>query len=243
MDGSTPLPTPDSANDHKTGVSHGVLSLIRGCMFSGKTTRLLDALEGYAPEQVAAFKHEIDRRYSDDEIVSHNGRAWSAVHVGCSDQIADHLNSVELVVAIDEAHFFDDGLVDAVRTLLLRCAAVIVTSLDRDSWGRPFPLVERLAELATDCVDATARCARCGAEADRTQRLTPIVNGQMVGGPGKLRTSLPRLLVTTTGTATRLTRARSGHRVERATVDCFRAGSSHRTSRASKTGPSVQQSL
>lgn len=152
-------------------------------MFSGKTTEFLRRIEQYPPEAVLAVKHPIDTRYSIDQIVSHGGRAIAARITSGADDVASHTSPDTKLLAIDEAHFFGDALIATVRHAVAAGIDVLVTSLDRDSWGRPFPVAERLLEMADEPVVRHARCARCGTSANRTQRLTPIVSGKMVGGP------------------------------------------------------------
>jgi thymidine kinase len=161
----------------------GIITLISGCMFSGKTTALFRLLERCPPESVPAFKHVIDQRYAADQIVSHDGKGWPAVVISNAVEIPGRVGDGVKVVALDEAHFFYVGLVQVVRELASRGIDVILTSLDRNSWGRPFAVAEQLRAIADQPVTLHAVCARCGATADRTQRLTPIVNAQMVGGP------------------------------------------------------------
>ena len=86
-------------------------------------------------------------------------------------------------MAVDEGHFFDLVLVDVARDLAAQGKDVIITALDRDSWGRPFTVADRLTALADEPVLRSTVCAGCGSTADRTQRLTPIIDGNMVGGP------------------------------------------------------------
>lgn len=85
-------------------------------------------------------------------------------------------------VGLDEGHFFDIELVDVTKKMLSAGVNVLITALDRDSWGRPFPVSKALAKRADKVIAMTATCAHCGGLADRTQRLTPIVNGCMIGG-------------------------------------------------------------
>ena len=161
----------------------GWLTVIQGCMFSGKTTELIRRLDGCPAESAAAFKHAIDTRYAADAIVSHGGKAYPAAAVTDPAEISPRVRDGVRMVAIDEAHFFCKALADVCGELSARGATVVVAMLDRNSWGRPFALARRLAALADETVSQRGVCARCGGVADRTQRLTPIVDGNLVGGP------------------------------------------------------------
>jgi thymidine kinase len=165
-----------------SSVRRGTTTAICGCMFSGKTTELLTRLAVVSPDSVLVIKHEIDRRYRKDAVVSHDGRSWPAVEVSSSGQIADHVQPGIELVAVDEAHFFSEELIDVLQALVSQGVSVIVTSLDRDSWGKPFPIAEGLLSVADEPIVKRAVCARCGRAANRTQRLTPILDGNMVGG-------------------------------------------------------------
>ncbi len=160
----------------------GTLTIISGCMFSGKTTELLQLLASHPSSRVLAFKHVSDRRYRSDAIVSHAGVARDAVPIASAHELLNLAVGEDRVVGIDEVHFFDAQIVDAVRTLMECGCDVMVTALDRDSWGRSFRVVDRLVALANTPVTKVAVCAQCGATADHTQRTTPILGGDMVGG-------------------------------------------------------------
>ena len=161
----------------------GSVTVICGCMFSGKTTELLRRLAEYPCGEALAFKHAIDTRYSASAIVSHGGKASPAIVVADAGAIERHITDGIDMAAIDEAHFFDESLADVVARLAQRGVDVVLTSLQPDSWGRLFPAAERLLAIADEPMVKTAACARCGALADRTQRLTPIIDGQMVVEP------------------------------------------------------------
>lgn len=178
----------DILEDNNTLLSNpatrpGTITFICGCMFSGKTTDLLRRLAELPAGSSMVFKHVIDRRYSNDAVVSHDGETWPAVAVATAGEITPRLSSGIKTVAVEEAHFFDAHIVDVVRELASRGMSVIVTSLDRDSWGRPFPIAQQLGALADEPIVKRAVCARCDAVGSRTQRLTPIIDGDMVGGP------------------------------------------------------------
>lgn len=173
----------DASNPDRTTGSIGATTLILGCMFSGKTTNLIRRVENYAPQTVLAIKHQIDIRFGQDAIITHGGKALAATPVSTALEIIGLVLESTRVVAIDEAHFFDTDLIEATRSVNRRGVDVVLASLEPDSWGRPFAINDLLRQTATECCVAMATCARCGAAADRTQRLTPIVGGNMVVDP------------------------------------------------------------
>ena len=177
-----PLQTSEPQSVKLVQNARGTITVLTGCMFAGKTTHLLRRIDRYDECSVVTFKHAIDDRYRADAVVTHGGKATPAVAVRSSAELCQRLPEDVTVVAIDEGHFFDDQLVGLADTLVERGVDVIVTMLDRDSWGRVFPMVRQLNAVADEMVMLHATCARCQRPANRTQRLTPIVDGQMVGG-------------------------------------------------------------
>ena len=168
---------PDAADARR-----GFITFICGCMFSGKTTELIRRISRYSTSKTVAIKHEIDTRYSETDIVSHAGKAYPARVVAEARQISAHLRDDTEIVALDEAHFFDENLVEVTLQLATRGIDVVLASLHPDSWGKPFPVGERLRAIADEPITLFATCARCGETADCTQRLTPISGSNMVGG-------------------------------------------------------------
>ena len=161
----------------------GLVTVLSGCMFSGKTTELLRQLTSLKSGAGVAFKHLIDDRYRCDALVSHAGKSYSAFAVSSPSRMLEHLHSAVELIAIDDAHFFATDLGPIVERWAESGIDVIVACLDLDSWGRPFPLCRDLCSIADQSVTTYAICARCGSVGDRTQRLTPIVDGRLVGGP------------------------------------------------------------
>ena len=177
-----PLETTESTGVEPVLGTRGTMIVFTGCMFAGKTTHLLRRIDRYEACGVATFKHAIDDRYRSDAVVSHGGKATPCIAVRSSAELLGRLPEDVTVVAVDEGHFFDAQLVGLAETLVERGVDVMVTMLDRDSWGRVFPLVKQLNAVADEMVMMHATCARCQRPANRTQRLTPIIDGQMVGG-------------------------------------------------------------
>ena len=116
-------------------------------MFSGKTEELIRRLRRaqIANQSVEIFKPAVDVRYSEEKIISHNKTSISSTPVVTSHNILELAEDVE-VIGIDEAQFFDLGIIDVARQLCNRGARVIVAGLDMDFRGDPFgPMPDLLA--------------------------------------------------------------------------------------------------
>jgi thymidine kinase len=155
----------------------GWLEVICGSMFSGKSEELIRRVRRaqFAKQQVKVFKPIIDNRYSDDEVVSHNGTSVIAQPVQTAKEILQHVTAEIDVIAVDEVQFFDDEIVEVVTALADRGHRVIVAGLDQDFRGEPFGPVPTLIAIAELVTKLQAVCAVCGSPASRTQRL---INGK-----------------------------------------------------------------
>lgn len=143
--------------------SRGWIEVIAGSMFSGKTEELMRRLRRarIAQQKVEIFKPIIDRRYSETEVVSHDSNAIRCTPVESSGNIL-LLSSDTDVVGIDEAQFFDNGLVDVCTTLASYGVRVIVAGLDMDYTGKPFGPVPYLMACAEYISKVHAICVNCG---------------------------------------------------------------------------------
>ena len=154
-------------------VPTGSLTVITGSMFSGKTEELIRRLRRalYARRSVQVFKHALETRSDFTEIRSHNGVPHEAGAVSTSEELLERIEPETDVVAVEEAQFFDEGIVDACRSLADSGYQVIVAGLDMDFRGRPFGPMPNLLAEADEVVKLRAICARCGRDASRSQRL------------------------------------------------------------------------
>ncbi len=154
----------------------GIVEVITGSMFCGKTEELIRRLRRatIAKQKVVVFKPIIDDRYAFNKVTSHSGADFEAVPINHSSEIYDLLKDDVNVVGIDEAQFFDDGIVDVAQTLADKGLRVIVTGLDPDFRGEPFACMPEMIVKADKVDKLEAICMRCGEPATRTQRL---VNG------------------------------------------------------------------
>lgn len=150
----------------------GSIEVVCGSMFSGKTEELIRRMKRaqFAKLRVEIFKPAIDVRYSEEEVVSHDRRAIQSTPVESSQSILLLANDVD-VVGIDEAQFFDMGIVDVCNELANRGIRVIVAGLDMDYKGVPFGPMPSLLAIAEDVYKTHAICVNCGDLAYVSHRL------------------------------------------------------------------------
>ncbi len=160
----------NTINHHRQS---GWIEVICGSMFSGKTEELIRRLKRaqLAKQEVEIFKPKLDIRYSETEIVSHNQNSIPSTAVESSSQI-ELLASTSQVVGIDEAQFFDEGIVEVCNNLANRGHRVIVAGLDMDFKGRPFGSMPNLMAIAEYVTKVHAICVRSGNLAHYSHRKT-----------------------------------------------------------------------
>ncbi len=164
----------------------GRIEVVCGSMFSGKTEELIRRLKRakIARQRVEIYKPAIDTRYSDEEVVSHDRNAISSTPVESSSSILLLANDAE-VVGIDEAQFFDDGLVEVCNRLADRGKRVIVAGLDMDFKGVPFGPMPALCAVAEDVMKVHAVCVRCGGLAHVSHRIVTGERRVLLGEQGE----------------------------------------------------------
>ena len=150
----------------------GWLEVVCGPMYSGKSEELIRRLRRaeIAGQRVLVVKAGFDDRYDVAHVVSHAGDRIRAVCAEADEvlRLADGYD----VIGLDELHFFDEeAIVDVVLELRDRGRRVVVSGLDCDFRGEPFPAMARLLCHAELVDKLQAVCHRCGGPATRTQRL------------------------------------------------------------------------
>lgn len=164
----------------------GWIEVVCGPMFSGKSEEVIRRLRRamIARKRVQVFKPALDRRYSDDEIVSHADSRMKSEVVDAAAGILARLDWRTQVVGVDEANFFGQELVTVAQQLADSGKQVIIAGLDTDYMGRPFPPMPDLLCLAESITKTLAICMRCGNPAKHTQRLTGGEDLIVVGAAG-----------------------------------------------------------
>ncbi len=141
----------------------GRIEVVCGSMFSGKTEELIRRMRRaeFAKQKVEIFKPAIDTRYSEEDVVSHDQHAIPSTPIDSSASILLLSSDID-VVGIDEAQFFDMGIVDVCNELANRGVRVIVAGLDMDFRGVPFGPMPALCAIADDVTKVHAICVKCG---------------------------------------------------------------------------------
>jgi thymidine kinase len=141
----------------------GRVEVICGSMFSGKTEELIRRMKRakLSKQKVEIFKPAIDVRYSEEDVVSHDQNHIPSTPLDSSASILLLTSDID-VVGIDEAQFFDDGLVEVCNELANRGVRVIIAGLDMDYKGIPFGPMPALCAIADDVTKVHAICVKCG---------------------------------------------------------------------------------
>jgi len=166
--------------------NQGWIEVIVGSMFSGKSEELIRRLRRaqIARQKVQIFKPVIDRRFSDDHIVSHSEMRIESCAVPSSRALLDRVAVDTEVVGIDEGQFFDLELPMICDTLANQGKRVIVAGLDQDYLGKPFEPMPQLLAIAEYITKTHAICMVCGNPANHTQRLVASGDRVLVGAQG-----------------------------------------------------------
>lgn len=165
-----------------SGEKRGWIEVICGSMFSGKTEELIRRLKRVqiAKLKVEIFKPAIDVRYDENKVVSHDANTIISNPVDHSQSILLLASNVD-VVGIDEAQFFDEGIIDVCEKLAQRGIRVIVAGLDMDYKGRPFGPMPQLLAIADYITKLHAICVKCGNIASISYRKTLDENQVLLG--------------------------------------------------------------
>jgi len=141
----------------------GWIEVVCGSMFSGKTEELIRRLKRaqFAKQKVEIFKPSIDTRYDDEMVVSHDANEIRSTPVPAAVNIPILADGCD-VVGIDEAQFFDEGIVKVCNDLANKGIRVIVAGLDMDFKGNPFGPMPALMATAEYVTKVHAVCTHTG---------------------------------------------------------------------------------
>lgn len=165
-----------------TGHKRGWIEVICGSMFSGKTEELIRRLRRaeFAKHKIAIYKPDLDKRYHDIKIVSHQGNEITSTPIRSGKEILTLAAQAE-VVGIDEVQFFDEELPEVCTHLANKGIRIIAAGLDMDYTGKPFGPMPQLMAMAEYVTKVHAICLRCGNLAYISHRKTAEENLVVLG--------------------------------------------------------------
>lgn len=169
-----------STNNPSQG--RGWIEVIVGSMFSGKTEELIRRLNRarIAKQRVEIFKPEVDKRYDEINVVSHNENSIRSIPVQNASQILLYIDGMD-VVGIDEAQFLDNDLPAVCNYIANQGIRVVVAGLDMDFQGKPFGPIPALMATAEYVTKVHAICMRCGDLAHYSHRTVESEKLVMLG--------------------------------------------------------------
>lgn len=144
--------------------SDGMIEVITGPMFSGKSEELIKRIRilSYAGIKTLIIKPKIENRFSENEIVSRNGssiRTYIASNVEEIRQMFSYDKYQSLV--IDEVQFFDESLLPFLDEIANKGVRVIVSGLDQNYLRKPFGIMPQLLAMAENITKLNAVCLVC----------------------------------------------------------------------------------
>lgn len=160
----------------------GWIEVICGSMFSGKTEELIRRLKRaqFAKQRIEIFKPEVDNRYDDELVSSHDQNQIRSTPVPAAANIPILASDCD-VVGIDEAQFFDSEIVQVCNDLANSGIRVIVAGLDMDFKGNPFGPMPALMATAEYVTKVHAVCTKTGNLAQYSHRISKEDNLVVLG--------------------------------------------------------------
>ncbi|MEK9756119.1 MAG: thymidine kinase [Bacteroidota bacterium] len=148
----------------------GWIEVICGSMFSGKTEELIRRIKRakIANQKIKIFKPRVDSR-SKNFIESHDDSRLESIEVGNSIEILNQYKGSD-VVAIDEAQFFDEEIIDVCNKMANDGVRVVIAGLDMDYQGNPFGPMPNLMAVAEYVTKVHAVCKQSGNLANYSYR-------------------------------------------------------------------------
>lgn len=145
-----------------TNTNFGFLSICCGCMFSGKTSWLMQEYKKYSyiGKSIAVVNYADDTRYHETMLSTHDKHMIPCIQAKTLDCIKEQIERAD-VILINEGQFFPD-LYDAVTHLVeVQCKIVYIAALDGDFKRKTFGQVLELLPRCDDYIKLHALCATC----------------------------------------------------------------------------------
>ena len=157
------------------------LHLIIGCMFSGKTSKLLNIAKTLheSGTKVMLINYFEDTRYSTTDTTTHDG-----VSINLKTHMVKDLNSVVYgdysVICVNEAQFFPN-LLHFCKQALQDNKILYISGLDADFRQEKFGEIIDLIPMSDSVTKLHAKCKTCNNKAYFTKRLTNNQEQKVIG--------------------------------------------------------------
>lgn len=157
-------------------------------MYSGKSTALFYSYKESIKNNktVQAIKPNIDKRYSNESIMTHSKKEIPKEYVinlslNLPQEEWKNINFGADVILIDEIQFFKIEIIDFIKRLLNIGKEIHAAGLDLDSKGNPFGEMPTLMTFANKVIKFEGVCKKCGIlNATRTYRKLEVENKDQV---------------------------------------------------------------
>ena len=161
----------------------GSLHLILGCMFSGKTSELLNRYERYiiGNRKCLLIKYIGDKRYDETCVVAHNGTKVTAFVCERLHKL-DHLIENYDIILIDEIQFYEDAFIMCEKWSTIDKKIVHVCGLNGTFERKPFEIISKLIPVAETIVYKTAVCRETSNDAIYSKRMGSNKEEILIGG-------------------------------------------------------------
>ena len=144
------------------------IQVITGCMFAGKTTKLITTLKQIKGNYLLV-KPIIDNRDHGDLVTTHSGIEEKAIRVHKLSDIFNQLDNID-VIGIDEAQFFKKSIIQDLSYLKQKKFKIIIAGLEKDYLNKPFGLMQQIINMSDSIIRLKARCNQCGLDATYSHR-------------------------------------------------------------------------
>ncbi len=174
-------------DNHPTIMNNsGYLALYLGCMYAGKTSKLISIYEKNLAAGISTcvINYIEDKRYHDNKMSTHDRKMISCLPVKKVYDVFETdttlLDSTDAFI-INEGQFFSD-LYDVVKLLVnVHHKKVYVCGLDGDYKMKKFGQMLDLIPIADHVEKLHAVCSLCKAPASFTKRLTKETEQKVIG--------------------------------------------------------------
>ena len=171
-------------NTRDNGV--GYLELILGCMFSGKTTKLLEIYHMYkiCDVECCVINYYKDRRYHEELLSTHDHKMIPCINVKClHDAFTPENIEKYKVFLVNEGQFFTDLYDEIIRMVDVHNKKVYVCGLDGDYNQSSFGTLISLIPKCDNYSKLHAICKMCkdGTPASFSKRITSEKEQEVIG--------------------------------------------------------------